>query len=158
MLLGSNLGDRKDIFRKSAEMIEERIGIIQKKSSLYESEPWGFESSSGFLNQVLVVQTAMDPWEILNQIKQIESFLGRKRSHTGKYISRTIDIDILFYDKEVYQTQDLTIPHPLLQERRFTLLPLEEIAPEYVHPGFNKNIRELLEDCPDHSTVNKLEE
>jgi 2-amino-4-hydroxy-6-hydroxymethyldihydropteridine diphosphokinase len=157
LLLGSNIGKRRATLTSAEKKIEQHIGLIKRKSSFYESEPWGFEGDNNFLNRVLIVQSDKEPGEILKYIKIIETELGRKRSSGPGYTSRTIDIDILFYDDWVYETPDLIIPHPLLQERRFTMLPLDEVSPDFVHPGYKKTIREILNECPDQSPVNRLD-
>jgi 2-amino-4-hydroxy-6-hydroxymethyldihydropteridine diphosphokinase len=125
------------------------------ESSVYESEPWGFVSENAFLNQVLLYETMLTPCEILQTIKTIETENGRIHSKDG-YSSRNLDIDILFYDNMVLNSADLTIPHSMLHRRRFTLLPLLEIAPNLVHPVFALNIKQLLEKCKDSGTVNKI--
>ena len=144
LLLGSNMGDSMEKLSIAKEAIGKRIGMVKQVSSIYKSEPWGFEAEQVFLNQVVVIDTSMGPENILQEIKHIEEQMGRKRSAVKGYESRKIDIDILFYDDITYQSEHLTIPHPLLQERRFTLLPLSELVPEFMHPGFKKPISELL--------------
>lgn len=155
LLLGGNMGDRIGYLNKAGKMITERIGKIQTASSLYETEPWGFENENAFLNQIVVAHTLLEPEQVLNPILQIENELGRTRTNE-QYSSRTIDIDILFYDDIVISSKDLTIPHPRLHERRFTLEPLAEIDPGMTHPVFGKTISELLEECDDKMEVRKL--
>lgn len=137
--------------------IEGSIGQLESSSALYESEPWGFDHPSKFLNQVVVCETTLNPLEVLEQIHHIEMRLGRVRNGEG-YAARTADIDILFYGNKVIDTPTLTIPHPRLHERRFTLLPLAEICPNYIHPTKKSSILELLECCIDMSTVVKFKE
>ena len=156
ILLGSNLGERYRKLKDARDFINRRAGKIIRFSSVYESEPWGFEGESSFLNQVLVIETDLAPGRLLETMQQIEDELGKKRvSQKEGYASRVIDIDILFYGRQIIETEKLTVPHKLLHERRFTLLPLNEIKGDLVHPVLNKTIRQLLKECPDHSEVHK---
>jgi 2-amino-4-hydroxy-6-hydroxymethyldihydropteridine diphosphokinase len=156
LLTGSNLGDRNLYLNNAKQSLCKSVGKLLSESSIYESEPWGFVSENAFLNQVLLYETELTPNEILQSISSIEAENGRV--HTKyEYSSRNLDIDILFYDNLILYSADLTIPHPMLHKRRFTLLPLAEIAPDFKHPVFEVNIRDLLEKCGDLGTVNKLE-
>jgi 2-amino-4-hydroxy-6-hydroxymethyldihydropteridine diphosphokinase len=152
--LGSNRGDRMAHLEKAMERIADRIGKICLKSSVYATEPWGYEDDRFFLNMALEVETLLSPASILLEIRSIEQELGRIRGVQG-YQGRTIDIDILFYNDLVIRSTDLVIPHPLLQERKFVLVPLAEIAGNYIHPVFNKSVATLLNECPDQKQVNK---
>lgn len=152
LLLGSNLGDREKLLAEAIERIIQRCGNITQMSSIYESEPWGFDNNNDFLNQVVVIETKLSPHQLLSVILEIEQELGRKRSK-GKMVSRIIDIDILFYGEHIVDTHDLKIPHPSIQERRFTLIPLLEISPEMKHPVLRKTMRQLLKECPDKLRV-----
>ena len=128
--LGSNLGDREDMLRRAITLIEERVGAVQRVSSFIETEPWGFESEHPFLNAAVMVQTTLSPIECLDRTQQIERELGRKsKSRDGKYHDRPIDIDLLLYGDQTVSTPRLTIPHPLVQERDFVMIPLREILP-----------------------------
>lgn len=139
--LGSNLGDRESYLAYAVEELS-AIGELKSKSSVYETPPWGKEDQPAFLNMVVALNTAIEPDELLNKVKQIEERLGRKeREHWGP---REIDIDILFYDDLRYLSQRLTIPHPLLHERAFVLVPLAEIAPEFIHPVTRLSVQEML--------------
>ena len=153
LLLGSNIPDRLDYLHHAKQLIESRIGIIKKQSSIYESEPWGFNANVTFLNRVLWVQTRDKPMEVLAKTQQIEQSLGRKQKTQKGYASRTIDIDILFFDGVHIETPSLTIPHINLHKRRFTLLPLVEIVPQWIHPVFKKSCYQLLEECTDTGKV-----
>ncbi|MDA3904548.1 MAG: 2-amino-4-hydroxy-6-hydroxymethyldihydropteridine diphosphokinase [Bacteroidales bacterium] len=156
ILLGSNRGDSKNLILKAKYLLESKLGTFLKASSLYESEAWGFKSDNAFLNQVLVFKTQLKIQEILKIALDIENELGRIRSHNG-YASRTMDIDLLFYDNLTIEEVDLQIPHPRLHLRRFTLEPLGEIMPDFVHPKLHKTIRELLVSCKDDLNTTKLE-
>ena len=152
LLLGGNLGDRSYYFSSAISLIRERIGVINSVSSLYETEPWGFEHKNWFLNQALKITSSLLPAEVLEEIHGIEKKLGRKRNRTG-YRSRNIDIDILFVDEEIYYSSKLVIPHPRLHKRRFALLPLLEIAPTLRHPLLDRSVEEMAEYCKDTMRV-----
>ncbi|MCX6248357.1 MAG: 2-amino-4-hydroxy-6-hydroxymethyldihydropteridine diphosphokinase [Bacteroidetes bacterium] len=156
LLLGSNLGDRKSQLDRSADLIAEMIGPVVMRSSLYETEPWGFASDDLFLNAALQCRTSLSPEEVMQRIERIEKLFGRERPGTG-YSSRIIDIDILFYDGIVVDQEGLKIPHPRLPERRFVLVPLDEIAHSFVHPLSGKTIGDILRDCTDLKEVRKIE-
>jgi len=125
--LGSNLGERKELIQKAIALIGERIGTVTRQSSLIETEPWGFESSHKFLNGVILCETALTPREVLKGTQQIERELGRKKKTTLTYKDRPIDIDILLYDDLKVDEPDLKIPHPLMHQRDFVMIPLKEI-------------------------------
>ena len=148
LVLGGNLGDRSYYFSSAISLIRERIGVITTMSSLYETEPWGFEHENWFLNQALKITSSLLPAEVLEKIHGIEKELGRKPNITG-YKSRNIDIDILFVDEEIYYSAKLVIPHPRLHKRRFALLPLLEIAPTLRHPLLDRSVEEMAESCKD---------
>ncbi|MDD4848704.1 MAG: 2-amino-4-hydroxy-6-hydroxymethyldihydropteridine diphosphokinase [Bacteroidales bacterium] len=152
LLIGGNLGDRLFLIEQAEILIEKNIGNIIQKSSIYESEPWGFETEHLFLNAVVVTETDQSPQEVLNQAQTIEILLGRKRSLQG-YSARTMDVDILFFNDAVMETEKLIIPHPKLSERKFTLLPLCEIAAAKMHPIAQLTIKDLLLNCSDISKV-----
>ncbi len=157
ILLGGNQGDRFMYLSKSKEFISKQIGSLRKISSIYETEAWGFKAEQDFLNQVLVVETLLKPMDLLHKTQRIEKILGRVRpAHSHGYVSRSIDIDILFYDNEIIETPDLQIPHIYLHHRKFTLEPLAEIIPFWLHPIFNKSVEELVMNCKDTSKVRKL--
>lgn len=216
LLTGGNRGDRTGYLKRAAELVEEQIGKTGKRSSVYETEPWGLKDSCNFYNQVLMVSTSLTPVQVLDAIHSIEKELGRKRSgdqstpgdqpsgdkyftgeHTspgsqfpgtenntaggcspgeglspsgideqaganrpggGKYAPRTIDIDILFYDDLVLMIEELTIPHPGIEQRRFVLEPLNEIAPGLVHPGNGKTVSQLLSECEDPLEVKRKDD
>jgi 2-amino-4-hydroxy-6-hydroxymethyldihydropteridine diphosphokinase len=152
LLLGGNLGDKKKVFENARIKLENQLGEITAQSAIYETEPWGFESDDLFWNQALEITTSLAPEEVLQATQQTEQELGRIRK-TNQYDSRIIDIDILMYNAQMINLENLTIPHPRLQERKFALIPLNEIAPELVHPLFQKSIGQLLDECPDRLQV-----
>ncbi len=157
LLLGGNLGDVQNNFAQANDKIKNRIGTLAQQSALYRSEPWGFEASDLFLNQVIVVKTQLSPFEVLDETQKIESEIGRKEKTQGQaYSSRLIDIDILFFDSLVLQQERLEIPHPRLHLRNFTLQPLAEIIPNFRHPVLKKTVTELLEQSPDNSICKKV--
>lgn len=134
--------------------IEAKIGNITKRSSLYETASWGKHDQPDFFNQVIEVKTSLKPQELLSGILSIEAQLGRKRIE--KWGSRIIDIDILLYQDQVINEPELIVPHPYLAFRRFCLMPLCEIAPEFIHPLLKKNIQELLIELSDDLFVKRL--
>jgi len=152
--LGTNMGERAENLRKAVQSIETDIGHVTKTSSVYETEPWGFHSEEQFLNMVLCAETVHSPGEVLKRILTIEALLGRVRGG-DQYVSRVIDIDILLYDDQIIEEESLKIPHPLLHERKFVLVPLCEIEPDLMLPGLGKTLQDLLKICPDNSKVQK---
>lgn len=152
LLTGSNIEPRAKYLALAANAIEEQVGRIIDRSSIYESKPWGFEADMAFLNQVLVVETKHAPAEILKKIHSIEIHFGRTREGMV-YISRTIDIDILYFENEIIDTAELVIPHPRLHERRFTLLPLVDVAGDFIHPVLKETNNELLNKLIDQDPV-----
>ena len=158
ILFGSNMGDKNKIYTQACLLINNRCGRIVAQSSAYESEPWGFEAKEWFLNRLIVVETELEPEAMMQQLLDIEAELGRVRHpEAGGYASRTADLDILYYGSRIVLTDSLTIPHPRLHQRRFALLPLCEVVPEFVHPAFNMTQTELLKRCFDFSEVRKIE-
>lgn len=142
--LGTNLGNKRRNLVTAAALLAERVGDILALSEIYETEPWGFDSSNLFLNAALILETACSPLELLQATRLIEIEMGRIAKSDGSYEDRIIDIDILLYDDVVMQTDRLTLPHPLMHTRRFVLEPLAEIAPDVIHPVFQKTINQLM--------------
>jgi 2-amino-4-hydroxy-6-hydroxymethyldihydropteridine diphosphokinase len=153
--LGTNLGDRTENLETAIEKIRETIGPVVASSSVYETEPWRFKSENKFLNMVIEVKTSLKPSGLLGRMLMIESLMGRIREG-NEYKSRIIDIDILFYGDRIIKTKALHVPHPAIPDRRFVLVPLCEISPDYIHPILKKSIQKLLEECQDTSTPIKL--
>ena len=154
LLIGGNLGNREQNLRRATDSIDAKLGTVVQASSIYETEAWGMQDQPAFLNQVLLVETKLDPMQVLLAILSIEEEMGRKRKE--KFGPRTIDIDILFFGNVVAKQTDLTIPHPQLHLRRFTLEPLNEIAPGFVHPVLLKTISQLLDESTDPLVVKKF--
>lgn len=154
LLTGGNEGDRFLHMQQARTNIELICGQVLQVSSLYETAPWGKAGQADFLNQVLLIQTNLDPQHLLKAILRIEEKGGRIR--TWKNAPRTIDIDILFYNDLILDEPGLTIPHPRITERRFVLEPLNEISPEFQHPLFRKTISRLLLECRDELAVKKI--
>ncbi len=154
LLLGSNLGNRRKYLSLAISEIQTKIGTIVRRSSLYQTASWGKHDQPDFLNQVIELKTSLQAQELLSGILKIESDLGRKRLE--KWGSRIIDIDILLYEDLIINDPKLIIPHPYLAFRRFCLMPLCEIAPEFIHPVLKKSIQQLLLELSDDLLVKRL--
>jgi 2-amino-4-hydroxy-6-hydroxymethyldihydropteridine diphosphokinase len=154
--LGTNLGNKQDNLLKAIKEIGESLGHVVKLSGVYETTAWGFECDDTFLNQVIVVETDFEPLQLINCCLAIEKKMGRERKNSENYESRIIDIDILFYGEEIVEVENLQIPHSKLHLRRFILTPLNEIAPDLIHPILGESISKLLEQCTDTGSVKIL--
>ena len=154
LLLGSNLGDRGEYLQKAINLIETELGAVVQKSSVYETEAWGKTDEPNYLNQVIQVNTALSARLVLEKVLLIETKMGRVREE--KWGSRIIDIDILFYGQDIINEPGLIVPHPELHNRKFTLEPLNEIAPDLLHPVLKKSIFELKSKLKDNLIVKKL--
>lgn len=151
LLCGSNMGNRQEHIGQAISLIQQRIGDVEKVSAIYESDAWGEEAQNDFYNQALMVCSSLQPEALLVELKKIEAILGRTESY--RWGPRIIDIDILLVDSLVYFTDHLQIPHSSLEQRRFALMPLAEVAPGLVHPVSGYTISELLEKCEDEGSV-----
>ena len=154
LLLGTNLGDRLRLLAQARRQLAQYIGTIRQESPIYETVAWGLTDQPAYLNQVLLLETALSPTAVLTQTQAIEHALGRVRAE--RWGARVMDIDLLFYDDLILNTPALTLPHPYLHLRRFTLQPLADVAPELIHPVLQLSIFQLLKACPDASEVNKF--
>lgn len=154
LLLGSNLGDRRSLLTETIKHIEQQVVPVTVASSVYETQSWGKTDEPDYLNQVIMLYTDEAPELLLHTLLSIEQEMGRERRM--RWGARVIDVDILFYGDSVIDTPELQIPHPRLHERRFTLEPLAEIAPGFVHPVFNKDVLQLLNELHDSLIVKKL--
>lgn len=156
LMLGSNLGDRYTFLKKGFEMLSRSEGVkISDASGIYETEPVGVTDQPSFLNAAVRVSTVLAPLDLLRKLRDIETDVGRKPR--GRWREREIDADIIFYDQEVLETNDLTIPHPKAHLRRFVLQPISEITPNYLHPIFLKTVSQLLRECKDASAVVRID-
>lgn len=155
LILGSNLGDKLNNLQQAVQLIKKEIGRVVNQSDIYVTAAWGNTSQPDFVNQAIAVDTDLSPTDLLQKILTIEKKIGRVRDQQ-KWKERIIDIDILFFNDTIINTSDLTIPHPYLQERKFVLIPLLEIAQEYIHPIFNKSIKTLLQECTDTLEVKRI--
>jgi len=144
LALGTNIGNKRRNMITAAALLAERVGDVLALSGFYETEPWGFQSENTFLNAALQLDTSLSPLELLKATQEIEIEMGRTQKSNGAYHDRIIDIDILLYEDLVLQTQELTLPHPLMHERLFVMEPLAEIAPNVIHPVFKKPVISLL--------------
>ena len=156
LLIGGNLGNRKENLSKAVSLINEQCGSITESSSIYETEAWGITDQPSFLNQALKISTSLNARQLIRKVLKIEEEMGRVRKE--KLGPRIIDIDILLFESEIHDLRFLKIPHPEMQNRRFVLVPLAEINSHLQHPVLKKSIAELLEECPDNLEVKKIAE
>ena len=151
LLLGTNLNDRMQNLSLAPKNIIERIGMIEAESGTYRTAPWGNTEQNDFLNKVVVVRTTLSPYKLLSELLDIEKEMGRVR--TIKWAPRLIDLDILYFGNSIVNEPGLIIPHPFIQDRRFTLIPLTEVLPDFEHPIFHQTNAELLAKTTDNSEV-----
>ncbi len=154
-MLGSNLGKREEWLAYALQELTARAGVPGVTSKYYETEPWGYTGSGRFLNQAVQLVTSLSPLQLLECIHAIEQSAGRERTGS-QYTDRSLDIDILFFGNQILDSTDLIIPHPRLHLRRFCLVPLVEIIPDWIHPVLRKTMRELLIECPDELMVHPV--
>lgn len=154
LLLGSNMGHSMQQLSFARLRLSEEVGPLLKQSSVYKTAAWGNTNQPDFYNQVIELATELEANELLNKILSIEIELGRVRYE--KWASRAIDIDILFIGQKKIESEHLTVPHPCIAQRKFTLVPLAEIAPDFLHPVLNKKITTLLQECPDPLSVHAV--
>jgi len=154
LLTGGNIGNRKAMLQKAIQLLNEYCGKVTAESSLYETAAWGKTDQSAFLNQALELETGLNARQLIRKILKVEKLMGRARKE--KYGPRIIDIDILLFNDETHDIPFLKLPHPEMQNRRFVLVPLAEIAAGIIHPVVKKTIKQLLADCPDKLHVKKI--
>jgi len=152
LLTGSNIGIRERFLHEAKCIIADKAGSITAYSEIYESEPWGFDCEKRFLNMALMIETNLAPLQLLEIIHQIETSMGRIRKNKT-YESRTIDIDIIFYDDIIMNTDNLVLPHPHFAERRFAITPVNDICDNWLHPVLKKSVKQMLDECKDKSQV-----
>lgn len=152
--IGTNTGNRIQNLKLAITEINARLGKIEKVSSVYESEPWGFVSENWFYNILVVLNTSVDPQHLIEKLLEIERSMGRKRNIIG-YSDRIIDLDIILCEEFTVCSKNITIPHPHMHKRLFVLLPLQELMPKWVHPIFKKNTNELIRICEDKSRIKR---
>lgn len=154
LLLGSNLGNSNTQLSKAIVQIEEQIGKVTRRTGLYSTAAWGNTEQPDFLNQVIIAETSLTAQQTMETILAIEKKMGRLR--TVKNAPRIIDIDILFFNREIIHQKDLSVPHPQIQNRRFVLVPLNELSPNLLHPVLNSTVHQLLIHCTDTLNVKKF--
>ncbi len=154
VLIGGNIGDRRNNLEVAICWLQKEIGQVIGSSGVYETEAWGNNDQPDFYNQVHIINTQLPAEEAMDKILDIEEKMGRVR--TIKNAERIIDIDILFFNKEIINVTGLTVPHPEIANRRFVLAPLDELSPGFVHPVLHKSIHELLSTCKDGLEVKPL--
>lgn len=154
LLLGSNLGEREKNLSRAIELIGQKTGNVLQKSGIYETAAWGKTDQPNFYNQAIEIETDLLPEKLLDTVKKIEVEIGRKNAE--KWSERIIDVDIIFYGEEIFKSETLSIPHAFMQDRKFVLEPLNEIASTVVHPVLKRSVGALLHDCSDALSVSRV--
>lgn len=154
--IGTNTGNRIQNLKKAITEINARLGKIEKISSVYESEPWGFESENWFYNMLVVLNASVDPLHLIEKLLEIERSMGRIRNKNG-YSDRCIDLDVILCNEFTICSKNIILPHPHMHKRLFVLLPLQELMPQWVHPFFKKNTDELIRICEDKSRIKRID-
>ncbi len=155
--IGGNVGNKQKNFNEALILVEKHLGEIVKTSSIYETPPWGFHADENFWNQAILIKTDLSAHILISEIHKIEMHFGRQREADGHYSSREMDIDILYFDEEHIENESLTVPHPRIAQRKFVLVPLVEIDPDFVHPLLHQSNFQLLENCKDGSVIKRVE-
>lgn len=151
LLIGGNMGDRLQNLHQAITLLSAACGPVIQQSAVYETAAWGKTDQAAFLNQALLLTTELSAQELITTVLSVEEQLGRHRFE--KFGPRVIDIDIMFYNEDIINEPHLTVPHPQMQNRRFALIPLNELAPSFVHPVLKKTMKELLIECKDELPV-----
>lgn len=154
--IGTNIGNRIQNLKQAITEINTHLGKIEMISSVYESEPWGFESEHWFFNMLAVLKTSLEPQSLIEKLLEIESSMGRERNKNG-YSDRCIDLDVILCDEFTICSKNIILPHPQMHKRLFVLLPLQELMPKWVHPIFKKNADELIRICEDKSKIQRID-
>lgn len=155
LVIGGNMGDREQELLRAIQLLEERCGAVIDRSSIFETAPWGKTDQDDFLNRALVLETGLASRDLLKEVLYIETLMGRNRKE--KLGPRIIDIDIIFFNHEVVNEPELTVPHPEMANRRFVLEPLNQVIPAYIHPVSYKTVKQLLDECTDPLPVKKIQ-
>ncbi|MCW3086344.1 MAG: 2-amino-4-hydroxy-6-hydroxymethyldihydropteridine pyrophosphokinae [Bacteroidetes bacterium] len=155
LALGGNIGNKLENMNKTQELINLRAGLITSESGIYATAAWGNTQQPDFYNKVIRIETGLSAVQLLEELLAIETQMGRVRT-AEKWTERTMDLDILFYNDAIISEPHLKVPHPYIQERKFVLAPLAEIAESYVHPALHKTIGQLLSECSDASEIKRL--
>jgi len=152
--LGSNKGDRVGYIQQATSILDGIEGIsLVRTSAFYESEPWGVDTKNWFVNAMIEINTTLSPQELLTTINKVEAQLGRNRELEGHYGDRTLDIDIIFYGDEIVNDENLIVPHKFFHQRAFTLVPMLELSPNFVHPTLKKTVMQLYEELENPEMV-----
>lgn len=153
--VGTNLGDRLKNLLEVKNLLQNQLGGTQQWSGIYETPAWGFQGEP-FYNAAILVKTSLDAFEILHSIRTIENQMGRQRNPSEGYASRIIDIDIILYENQIINTPELEVPHPRFTQRKFVLLPMQDLSWQWIHPQTQQNLQQILKECTDTSDCKKI--